>query len=404
MRRVRWVLILGLAIMLVACGGAQRTTPAPIATAPTETAAGGLFSAGDVIASGVVAPAQEAQLGFTLAGRVQTALVAVGDQVQPGTVLVTLETAALEAQVAQAEAGLQAAQAQLALLQAQPRPAEIAAAQAQVDGAAAAVSQAAAQRDQLNAGTTEAEIAAAQAQVAAAQAEQWAANEAHEQTMRCYGPEGNRSCPALGPVEEQARYALNAASEALAAAQAQLDALTAGAADRERAANAAVAAAVAQRNAAQAQLDLLQAGPTAEQVAAAEAAVAQAEAAVQATRVALEQAELRAPFGGTVTALESGPGETVLPGQVVLVLADLSRLQVETTDLSERDVAGVAAGQTVNVSVEALGTQVAGRVVQIASQATTVGGDVVYEVVIALDEQPAGLRWGMSVEVEIATE
>jgi hypothetical protein len=29
---------------------------------------------------------------------------------------------------------------------------------------------------------------------------------------------------------------------------------------------------------------------------------------------------------------------------------------------------------------------------------------VVYAVVVALDEQPPGLRWGMSVEVEIATD
>jgi multidrug efflux pump subunit AcrA (membrane-fusion protein) len=290
-------------------------------------------------------------------------------------------------------------------LQAGLRPAEVAAAQAQVDAANAAVSQATARRDQLAAGAIEAEIAAAQAQVAAAQAEQRAAQETHDQTIKCYDkPSGGRICPLLGPVEEQARYALNAADEALAAAQAQLDALTAGAADREREANAAVAVAVAQRDAAQAQLDLLQAGPTAEQIAAAEAAVAQAEAAVETARVALEQAELRAPFGGTVTALEIGPGETVLPGQVVLVLADLNHLQVKTTDLSERDVAGVSVGQAANVSVEALDTQVAGRVVQIASQATTVGGDVVYEVVIELSEQPAGLRWGMSVEVEIATE
>jgi HlyD family secretion protein len=396
-------LILGLMAVLTACNGNQGAPPTPAAAAPTEPAAGGPLS-GSVVASGVVAPAQEAQLGFTLAGRVQTVTVAVGDEVQPGALLVTLETAALEAQVAQAEAGLQAAQAQLALLQAEPHPAEIAVAQAQVDAADAAITQATAQRDQL-AGAIEAEIAAAQAQVAAAQAQQRQAREVHDQTMKCYDkPGGGRICPLLGSAEEQARANLQAADEALAAAQAQLDALTASAADREREANAAVAAAIAQRDAAQAQLDLLQAGPTAEQIAAAEAAVAQAEATVQAARVALEQAELRAPFGGMVTALEIGPGETVLPGQVVLVLADLSHLQVKTTDLSERDVAGVAAGQAANVSVEALGAQVAGRVVQIASQATTVGGDVVYEVVIALDEQPIGLRWGMSVEVEIATE
>jgi multidrug resistance efflux pump len=105
-----------------------------------------------------------------------------------------------------------------------------------------------------------------------------------------------------------------------------------------------------------------------------------------------------------VTTLGTGPGETVLPGQVVLVLADLRGLQVKTTDLSERDVADVAAGQSANLFVEALGTEVMGRVAQIAPQATTVGGDVVYEVLIVLDEQPAGLRWGMSVEVEITTE
>jgi len=402
---MRWVLILLIATVLAACGDARRATPTPVAAAPTETSAGGFFSTGDVTASGVVAPLQEAELSFTLAGRVQIVAVAVGDQVKQGAVLVTLDTATLEAQVAQAEAGVQAAQAQLALLQAGPRAAEIAAAQAQVDAANAAVSQAVARRDQLAAGTIGAEIAAAQAQVAAAQAEQRQAQETHDQTMKCYDkPGGGRICPLLGPAEEQARYALNAANEALAAAQARLDALTAGAADREREANAAVAAAVAQRDAAQAQLDLLQAGPVAEQIAAAKAAVAQAEAAVETARVTLEQAELRAPFGGTVTALEIGPGETVLPGQVVLVLADLSHLRVKTTDLSERDVASVAVGQAANVSVEALGTQIAGRVVRIASEATTVGGDVVYQVVIALDEQPANLRWGMSVEVEIATE
>jgi hypothetical protein len=43
-------------------------------------------------------------------------------------------------------------------------------------------------------------------------------------------------------------------------------------------------------------------------------------------------------------------------------------------------------------------------VVDIAPRADILGGDVVYGVTIALDEQPPGLRWGMSVEVEIAVE
>jgi len=55
------------------------------------------------------------------------------------------------------------------------------------------------------------------------------------------------------------------------------------------------------------------------------------------------------------------------------------------------------------VIFQAVMDPVEGRVMRIASQATTVGGDVVYEVVIELDEQPSDLRWGMSVEVEITT-
>jgi hypothetical protein len=82
----------------------------------------------------------------------------------------------------------------------------------------------------------------------------------------------------------------------------------------------------------------------------------------------------------------------------------LDHLQVETTDLSERDVARVTAGQRATVYVEPLGAEVGGQVVRVASQAATVGGDLVYAVVVALDEQPPGLRWGMSVEVEIATD
>jgi len=124
---------------------------------------------------------------------------------------------------------------------------------------------------------------------------------------------------------------------------------------------------------------------------------------LQAARAALDEATLRAPFAGHVAALEVRAGETVLPGQVVSALADLGRLQVETTDLSERDVARVAVGQQATVYVEALGVEIGGQVARIASQATTVGGDVVYAIVVALDEQPPGLRWGMSVEVEIAT-
>ena len=146
---------------------------------------------------------------------------------------------------------------------------------------------------------------------------------------------------------------------------------------------------------------MLQAGARDESIAAAAATVAEAEATLRRAEAALATSQLRAPFFGTVTELEVNLGEMVQAGETVVVLADLSRMQIETTDLSERDVVRVAAGQPVVVFVEALSTDIPGRVARVASQATVIGGDVVYTVLVELDEQPADLRWGMSVDVQI---
>jgi HlyD family secretion protein len=363
-------------------------TEAPVAIAPR--------AGGDVVvASAKVVPAQEARLSFAMGGRVAAVMVAEGDAVEAGQVLVTLETAALEASVARAEASLATAQAQRARLLAGPSEEEITAARSQVTAAEAAVAQAAALRDQQSPEASEAQIAAARVELAAAQAEEKSARITYERLVNIEADEWEQEVAALH---------LRAAERNLAAAEAGLAQAEKDVAYQARTAQAAVDVAVAQRDAAQVDLDLLLAEATPDEVAAAEANVAQAEAALRAAEAALDGATLRASFGGTVAVLEVEMGQAVLPGQVLLVVADLNRLQVVTTDLSERDVAGVAVGQATNVSVEALGAQVAGHVVQIASQATTVGGDVVYEVTIALDEQPAGLRWGMSVKVEIATE
>ena len=88
----------------------------------------------------------------------------------------------------------------------------------------------------------------------------------------------------------------------------------------------------------------------------------------------------------------------------MVTLADLEQLQAETTDLSERDVARVRVGQAATVLIEPLNVTAPGRVVRIAPQASIIGGDVVYTVLIDLDEQPAELRWGMSVEVDIEVD
>lgn len=113
------------------------------------------------------------------------------------------------------------------------------------------------------------------------------------------------------------------------------------------------------------------------------------------------QSTLIAPYAGTVASIQVKAGELVQVNQVVLTLATLDNLQITTTDLSEQDISRVKIGQTANVYIEALGLTITGKVIRISPIAETSGGDVVYPVTIQLDEQPQGLLWGMTAEVEI---
>jgi RND family efflux transporter MFP subunit len=141
-----------------------------------------------------------------------------------------------------------------------------------------------------------------------------------------------------------------------------------------------------------------------EQIDAAKADVDRAQAVVDQLKAQLEQATLTTPIAGTVITVDVAPGETVNPGQVIIVIADLSHMRIETTDLSERDIPAVQIGQSASVFIDALDKSFDGKVVDIDRQSETVGGDVTYKVTIELDQQPAGLRWGMSAEVDIQTE
>jgi HlyD family secretion protein len=121
-------------------------------------------------------------------------------------------------------------------------------------------------------------------------------------------------------------------------------------------------------------------------------------------KVIFAQTTLAAPFNATVVDVNIQTGEFAQAGQVVVTLADTAHMQIKTTDLSERDVPRVQIGQSANIYIEALDITVTGKVVRISPISKTVGGDVVYPVTIELDEQPAGLLWGMSAEVEIQTK
>jgi len=402
----KWLIYLVGLLLLAGCGQAAPAEPTPEETIPAAS-----LQAGDtVIAEGVIEPARWSELRYQDGGTVIDVLVQEGDAVSQDDLLVRFDPTDAQLAVQDAQATLAQAEAQLAQLQAIPRPEEVVVAQARFEAAQAAVAQAAAQRDQLAAGATDADIAAAQAALAQAQSQQVQAEDAHDATMDCFNvraPDGSKRkiCPALGTFEELTRFQMLAANDALTAAQAQLEAARGGAPAQSRAAQAAVGSAAAQRDAAQARLDQVKAGPTAEQIAAAEAQVAQAQAALATAQAALDRTEVRAPFSGIAAQLNVDPGDTAPPGAVVAVVATLDQLQVHTTDLTELDVTRVARNQPATVTVDALPElELRGRVLRIDEQSVDYRGDVTYPVVVALDQATPGLRWGMTVLVEIETE
>lgn len=360
-----------------------------------------------VAVTGEALPAVWAEVSAQTDGVVVEVLVEPGDEVAAGDPVVLLDLVDAELAVGQAEVALEAAQAELALLEAQPRAEWVAQAEALLQAAEATLGLAAAQRDQLKAGALEVEIALAEADVAMAQADEIAAREAHRETMKCYSlPGGGQDeiCPLLGPVEEQARQALDTATEALEAAQARLAALRTGAEDRVRAAEAAASAAGADRDAAQADLDLVKAGAMSEEIAAAAASASRAQAALDEARAALERTEVRAPLAGTVGLVNVREGEVAVAGQHLFAVGDLGTLRVETTDLGEIEVARVRIGHKATITFDVVPEQVFhGSVTRISPMAEPGAGGVNYTVVIELDEgeiDPA-IQWGMTAFVDI---
>jgi HlyD family secretion protein len=362
-----------------------------------------------ITAIGSTLPRAEVALVFQVSGVVSEILVGTGDRVEEGQALISLDAAELQLQVQSAEASVAAAQAQLDQLQGGPRPEEIEIAEAQVRAAGSAVWQAAAQRDQLGSGALDAEVAAAQAQLAAALAEERVAREAHDSTMRCETislPSGEEEeiCPALGTLEEQARFALAAAQEAVAASQLRLAALQGSVESQLAGVDAAVGAAVAQRDIAQAQLDMLLNGATDAEIALAEANFSQAQVALDSAQLALDKATLRAPFSGVIGQVSVDPGQFVgLQMPVVSIVGD-SQFAIEA-DVDEADISGVEDGQEVLIILDAFPGQVlTGHVATVSPSGSFDVGVVSYRVTITIDPTDLRLRSGLTANVEIVRE
>jgi membrane fusion protein (multidrug efflux system) len=203
-----------------------------------------------------------------------------------------------------------------------------------------------------------------------------------------------------------AQAGVDGAAAGRRAAQAARDALpSAASTDQEHQADAEVDRATAAVEQAKAQRTSAKAGVTAAEaaVSGAKADLARAEAALASVTAGRDLLVLTAPFTGTVIAVSPRVGDRVGPQAVAVRLADDSAWRFETTDLSETTIARVRTGAAVSVTVDGLpGESIAGTVETVGGYGAASQGDIVFRVVVAPDGTvPAGLRWNMTVTLEI---
>lgn len=363
----------------------------------TSTPSGEAPANGDVSASGVVASVRLAQIASLQGGRVEAVMVQSGEQVKTGQVLVRL--AGSEQQAAAVEAArteLMAAEQALKNIQLNAEQSR-AAALLRLANASKALDDAKkvrGYREYRN---------GSDSMVASARADLILATDAFEKAQEAYNYVSKYDDKNL--LKAGALSALSDAQKAYDRAVANLNYVSSMPSQVD------VDLAEAQLQSAQAEYDIakreyeeLAEGIDPDALAMAEQRVKNAKAQLAASLSALADVELVAPFNGAAAIVDVNPGSWVSPGQTMLIVADLEHLQVETTDLSERDIPSVRVGQPVRVFIKALGQTLEGKVSEISPIAETLGGDVVYTTVISLEEIPAGLLIGMSAEVNYLAE
>jgi HlyD family secretion protein len=334
------------------------TTSIVRSTAPLLCAAGLLFpacaedEAGNAVRVSGQAQATEVYVAAEVGGRVVEIAVAEGDRVAQGGVIARLDTRDVELTLQRARADRDAAAAELRLLQAGSRSEDIRQAQAQ---AAAAGS----------------EVAAAQAELSAAEADL----QRFEQLLQSNS--GSRK------QRDDAATRVDLARSRLAAAQARENAARQGAAR-------------------------VTAGSRPEEIEAARARVAAADAQIAVLEKNKTDATVVAPIDGIVTERLLDPGEMAQPRTPIVVLTDLDHAWAEVF-VDEPNVPRLKLGSPATVFTDA-GTSLPGTISFISSKAEFTPRNVqtaedrsklVYRLKVAVDNRQGVLKQGMPVEAEI---
>lgn len=334
-----------------------------------------------VTAEGSVEPLRLSRPGFKVSGRLLEILVEEGQMVRAGQPLARLESREQELGVAAAKRALAVAQAELAQLGAAPRAEHVAQAEARLRSAEAQVAE-------LKAGPTPQKRASAEAQVRLARNQLFATQTQADASIGT----GMHYTEAMKEANSGVGW------EEIKLAEARLAELDAGATEEQ------LAKAEAAVEGARQELALARAPRTKEDLAVARARLEQTSVSLEQAELALEHVTLDAPLDGTVVEILPRVGEMIRTGEPFLLLADLTELQVETTDLEEAGAAKLRIGQAARITVNAFASKVLdGQLLSLASRAKlTSAGDANFTATIKLSVQDPQLRWGMTTKVEFA--
>ena len=336
-------------------------------------------------ATGTVRANQTTLLSWQTTGRIQSLDVQVGDMVKKGDILAQLDPASLPQNIILARADLINAQRALEDL----RNSDVSRAQAQL-----ALTQAQkALEDALENRTNKDYQRASQSTLDQARANYIVAQNQMEKAEENYNVVADR--PDDDPVRAALLSQLAAARQSRDRALANLNYLLSAPDEQELAeADARVEVARANLKDAERNWERVKDGPNAQDIAA-------AEARVEAIQAALELDSLTAPFAGTVSAVNSKPGDQVTPGFSSFRLDDLATLLVDV-EIPEVDINRIQLGQPAKLSFDAIqNKEYNGTVTEVGRVGNPSASGVNFTVTIALTDPDESVRPGMTAAVNI---
>lgn len=138
-------------------------------------------------------------------------------------------------------------------------------------------------------------------------------------------------------------------------------------------------------------------GPDPNDVAALEARIAAAEATLSLIR-------LEAPFSGTITDVQTKPGDQANPGQYAFRLDDLAHLLVDVS-VSEVDINRIQVGQPVVLTFDAiLNKEYQGTIIDVGQVGTVAQGVVEFPVTVELTNPDKDVKPGMTAAVNVVVD